>query len=85
MPDESTTPDLAGLQNRHTDAGSRRDVDAMTAFYAPAAVYDMSQMGMGAFEGQAAARGFMEHWFASYEQYELKAEEILDWPVTPLR
>ena len=78
MQEESTTPDLVELQNRHTDAGSRRDLDAMTAFYAPDAVYDMSPMGMGIFEGQAAARGFMEDWFASYEQYELEAEEILD-------
>ncbi len=34
-------------------------------------------MGMGTFEGQAAARGFLEDWFVSYD-YELEAEEILD-------
>jgi ketosteroid isomerase-like protein len=48
------------------------------AFYAPDGVWDMSPMGMGAFEGRAAARGFLEDWFASYEEYELEAEEILD-------
>jgi ketosteroid isomerase-like protein len=78
MADEAATPDLVELQNRLTDAGGRRDLDAITAFFAPDAVYDMSPMGMGTFEGQAAARGFLEDWFASYEEYELEAEEIFD-------
>jgi ketosteroid isomerase-like protein len=78
MSEQSTTPDLVELQNRHTEAGGRRDLDAITAFYAPDAVWDMSPMGMGTFEGQAAARAFFEDWFASYEEYELEAEEILD-------
>jgi ketosteroid isomerase-like protein len=78
MPEESTTPDLMELQNRFTEAAHRRDLDAIMAFYAPDAVYDMSPMGMGVFEGQAAARGFLEDWFASYEEYEFEAEEILD-------
>jgi ketosteroid isomerase-like protein len=78
MTDESTTPDLAELQNRLTDAGSRRDLDAITAFYAPDGVWDISPMGMGVFEGQAAARDFLDDWFASYEEYELEAKEALD-------
>jgi SnoaL-like domain/Amino acid kinase family len=78
MSEESTTADLVELQNRLTDAGSRRDLDVITAFFAPDAVYDMSPMGMGTFEGQAEPRGFLEDWFASYEEYELEAEEILD-------
>jgi ketosteroid isomerase-like protein len=78
MPGESTTPDLVELQRRLTEATNRRDVDAIVAFYAPDAVWDMSPVGMGVFEGQAAARGFWEDWFASYEEYEFEAEEILD-------
>jgi ketosteroid isomerase-like protein len=78
MPEESTTADLVELQKRFTEAAHRRDLDAIMAFYAPDAVYDMSPMGMGVFEGQAAARGFLEDWFASYEEYEFEAEEILD-------
>ncbi len=78
MADESTTPDLVALQTRLADAGSRRDLDAIMAFYAPDGVWDMSPMGMGVFDGQAAARGFIEDWFASYEEYELEAEETLD-------
>ena len=78
MPEESTTPDLEELLRRLTDAADRRDLDAITTFYAPDAVWDMSPMGMGTFEGQTGVRAFFEDWFGSYEEYKLKAEEILD-------
>jgi ketosteroid isomerase-like protein len=78
MSEESTTPDLVELQNRLTDAGNRRDLDAITAFYATDGVFDMSPMGMGVFEGQAAVRGFLEDWLAPYQEYEFQAEETLD-------
>jgi hypothetical protein len=77
MPDESTTPDLVELQKRLT-AATNRGVDAIVAFYAPDAVYDMSPVGMGVFEGQAAARGFIEDWWTSYAESEFEAEETLD-------
>jgi len=35
-------------------------------------------MGMGTFEGQAAFRGFIEDWFASYEEFTFEAQEIRD-------
>ncbi|HWX97526.1 MAG TPA: nuclear transport factor 2 family protein [Solirubrobacteraceae bacterium] len=78
MSEESTTPDLVERQKRLTDAANRRDLDAMMAFYAPDGVYDMSPVGMGVFEGQAAARGFIEDWWGSYEEREFEAEETLD-------
>jgi ketosteroid isomerase-like protein len=78
MPEESTTPDLVERQKRLTEAASRGDLDVLMAFYAPDAVYDMSPMGMGTFEGLAAVRGFLEDWLASYEEYEVEAEEALD-------
>jgi ketosteroid isomerase-like protein len=62
----------------HTEAGNRRDLNAIMAFFAPDGVWDMSPMGMGIFGGQAAARRFFEDWFVSYEEYDLDAEEILD-------
>ena len=76
--EESTTPDLVELQKGLTEAANRRDLDAMMAFFAPDAVYDMSPIGMGVFEGRAAARGFIEDWWGSYEQYEFEAKETLD-------
>jgi ketosteroid isomerase-like protein len=78
MREESTTPDLVALQRRLTAATNRGDVDAIVAFYAPDAVYDMSPVGMGVFEGQAPARGFIEDWWTSYEESEFEAEETLD-------
>jgi ketosteroid isomerase-like protein len=78
MPDDSTTPDLVELQKRLTAATNRGDVDAIVAFYAPDAVYDMSPVGMGVFEGEAAARGFIADWWTSYEESEFEAEETLD-------
>jgi ketosteroid isomerase-like protein len=77
-PQESTTADLVELQKRLTDAADRRDLDALMGFYAPDGVYDISPIGMGVFEGQAAARGFIEDWWASYEEHEFEAEETLD-------
>jgi ketosteroid isomerase-like protein len=78
MSEESTTPDLVERQKRLTEVANRRDLDATMAFYAPDGVYDMSPVGMGVFEGQAAARGFIEDWWASYEEHEFEAEETLD-------
>ena len=77
-PEESTTPDLVERQKRLVEVANRRDLDAMMAFYAPDGVYDMSPVGMGVFEGQAAARGFIVDWWASYEEHEFEAEETLD-------
>jgi ketosteroid isomerase-like protein len=72
------TLDLVELQKRLTEAANRRDLDALMAFYAPDCVYDMSPIGMGVFEGPAAARGFIEDWWVSYEEHEFEAAEILD-------
>jgi ketosteroid isomerase-like protein len=78
MPEEATTLDLVELQRRLTEAANRRDLDALMAFYASDAVYDMSPIGMGVFEGQAAARGFIEDWWCSYEEHEFEVKEALD-------
>ena len=78
MPEESTTPDLVEVARRSVETGSKRDLDATMAFYTPDAVWDMSPLGMGTFEGQAAVRGFMEDWFASYEEWGLQLMEVQD-------
>jgi ketosteroid isomerase-like protein len=78
MPEESTTPDLVELVRETVEVGGRRDLDALLAFYAPEAVWDMSKVGMGEFEGLAAIRGFLEDWFGSYEEMQWVAEEIRD-------
>src|SRR2546430_17422293 len=76
MSDEATTPDLMELQRRGYEAVNRRDFDSAASIYAPDAVWDMRELGL--FEGRAAIRGFLEDWFAAYEDYHIEAEEILD-------
>ena len=78
MSEESTTPDLVELVRRRVDAVDRRDLDAMTSFFAPDAVYDSSPMGFEVYEGREAIRRFFEDWWDSYEASEANAEEILD-------
>jgi ketosteroid isomerase-like protein len=77
MPEESTTPDLVEITRTALEALNRRDLDAMTSFFAPDCVWDTPE-GVLTFEGQAAIRGFLEDWIAAYEEFEIDAEEILD-------
>src|SRR6266576_1942269 len=77
MSQESTTPDLVQLGDRFLEAVNRRDFDAMLSFFAPDAVWE--NMGaLGTFEGEAAIRGFLQDWYASYEELEIEPEERLD-------
>ena len=78
MPEESTTPDLVELTRQAFDAGSRHDVDAIMGFHVPDAVWDLSDLGLGIFEGVAAIRGFVDDWFATWRDLVLQAEEIVD-------
>ncbi len=48
------------------------------AYYAPDAVYDMSRMGMGVFEGRDAIRAFLDDWEVRYEDYRDDIQEIAD-------
>jgi ketosteroid isomerase-like protein len=78
MSNESTTPDLVERVRRTSQAANARDIDWAHTFFAPDAVWDMSPMGMGTFEGIEAIRGFFEDWLGPYEEYAMEAEEIVD-------
>lgn len=78
MAQESVTPDLVELVRRSVQDGSDRDLDAALTLYAPDAIWDMSPLGMGTFEGIEAVRGFMEDWLGAYEEYAMEAKEIVD-------
>jgi ketosteroid isomerase-like protein len=78
MPDEATTPDQVELTRRMVEAGSRRDIDGGLALYSPDAVWDMSAVGMGVFEGHEAIRGFFQDWSGTYEAFEQELEEVRD-------
>jgi ketosteroid isomerase-like protein len=77
MPDESTTPDLAELTRRSIEAAARRDFDAAMSVYSPRAIWDMSRLGLGNYEGAAAIRGLFEDWLRAYEEIEIEIEESL--------
>ena len=78
MPEEPAAPDLVERVREAVAAGSSRDLDALMSFYAPDAVWDLSPMGVGTFEGRAAIRGFAEDWLGSYEDFEIELQEVLD-------
>ena len=73
MTKESTTPDLVELMRLRVDAVDRGDVDAMTSFFAPDAIWDSTPMGLEVYEGQAAIHRFFEDWWGSYEESEVEA------------
>jgi ketosteroid isomerase-like protein len=75
MSEELTTPGLVELTQQLSDA---RGVDATMQFYAADAVYDMSKVGLGTFEGRLAIRRFLEDWLGSYEETEDEVQEITD-------
>lgn len=76
MADESGTPDLVELARRAFAAGGRRDFDAVLSFYAPDAVWETPNGGVGPFKGALAIRTFMEDWTGTYEDYRLEVEEL---------
>jgi ketosteroid isomerase-like protein len=78
MSEESTTPDLVELTRRSYEYASERNWGALLSLYGPDSVWDMSPLGLGTYEGPAATRRFFEEWTASYENYRIEPEEILE-------
>ena len=80
MSEESTTPDLVEILRYATEALNRRDLDAVLSLYAPDAVGDFSQRGVGTFQGSAALRGFLNDYYRSFDDrvFELEETHILD-------
>jgi ketosteroid isomerase-like protein len=78
MAEESTTPDLGELTHRWAEAAERGDWDAVMSLAAPHAVWDMSPLSLGVFEGRAAIRGFFEDWWRAYEEVAVEVDEVLN-------
>jgi ketosteroid isomerase-like protein len=78
MDDESTTPDLVGLARQTYKAVSGGDFEAAMSFFAPDVVCDLSEAGLGTYEGEEAVRGFFEDWHRSWEERHFEEEELLD-------
>src|SRR6476620_3264315 len=78
MSQETRAADAGELTRRLFDAADRGDFDAMVRLYRPDAGWDLSDAGIGTFEGATAIRRFVEDWQGSYEDYKVAVEEVVD-------
>jgi len=78
MAEEPVTSDLAELARRFCGSLESREYDAALSFFDPNPVWDMSEMGMGVFEGRVPIRGLLEDWNSSYDEWEIELEHLLD-------
>ena len=78
MSEESATPDLLELGRRSNEAASRRDFDEQLSVFGADAVWDLSPVGLGVYEGIAAIRGLNEDWIEAYAEYEVSEEESVE-------
>ena len=78
MSEESTTPDWVELTRRSLDAANRHQADALMCFYAADAVFDVTDAGLGTFEGVAAIKSFLEDWWGTWGDHRMEVEEIVD-------
>jgi ketosteroid isomerase-like protein len=78
MSQERSTPDQAELTRRAFEAGGRHDLDRAMSPFAPEVVWDLSDLGIGTFEGLAAIRSFVEEWWATWAEHVVEVEETVD-------
>jgi hypothetical protein len=78
MPEESSTPDRLELGRRSNEAANRRDFDEQLSIFGADAVWDLSPIGLGVYEGIAAIRGLNEDWIEAYEEFEISEEESVE-------
>ena len=78
MSEESTTADPVEQVRQAAAALSRRDFNAVMSMFAPDAVWDASQTGLGTFEGAEAIRRFVEDWRGAYREFEQEIVEGRD-------
>lgn len=78
MSEQSATPDLVELSRQRFAAVNRRDLDAVLSFFAADAVWDMSPIDMGVFEGHAAIRDALENWWDTFPGIVSELDEALD-------
>jgi len=76
MSEESLSP--VELVRQAFNAGNRHDVDTIMGFHAPEAVWDLSDQGLGTFEGAAAIRGWIEDWFRTWADLRLDVLDVVD-------
>lgn len=78
MSEDFTTPDLAELSYTRLAAINSRDLEAVMSFFALDAVWDMSPIDMGIFEGSAAIRDALRSWWEMFPGVVTELDEVLD-------
>ena len=78
MSEHSTSPGPGERWRRSFTAFSNGDIDATMSPWGADRVWDLSPMGLGVYGGLAAMRDFWEDWVGAYDEWEAKAEEILN-------
>jgi hypothetical protein len=68
MVEEAGTPDLVELTRRSMEGPNLHRFDAASTMFAPHVVFDMSAAGLGRFEGEPAARRYLEDWLGLYQE-----------------
>jgi ketosteroid isomerase-like protein len=56
----------------------RRDWDSVLSLAASDAVWDMTPVGLGTFEGHQQARQMWEEWSGAYEEWDINVDQIDD-------
>src|SRR4051794_1601717 len=78
MSEESTTADPVELVNRWGEAANRRDFDPVGSIFRADAVWDLSLIGLGTYEGIAAIRGLFEDWIGAYDELHFVFEALVE-------
>jgi ketosteroid isomerase-like protein len=78
MSEESTTPDVVELTRVAWEDVNRHDRDRVTGFYAPDAVLDLADVGLGTFAGVPAIGSFVEDWWRTWADHLVDVQEIVD-------
>jgi len=73
----ATTPDLADLLRRLVDIVNRRAWGELADVFARDGVLDLSDLGLGAYQGDAIP-AFGEDWVGAYDKYEMVMDEVLE-------
>jgi ketosteroid isomerase-like protein len=76
--EENRIPDAAERARLWAELVKSRDYDAMMRVFAPDGVWDLSPMGLGTYEGEAAIRAFFEDWIGAYDEFKFELQEAHD-------
>jgi ketosteroid isomerase-like protein len=79
MSEESTTSDVVELTRGLFESIDRDwDLDALAHLFASDAVWDLSHISLGTYEGWPALREMLEGWWAHWEDHHHVIEDIQD-------